>query len=131
VAPGPRNLNRAVEHPANALVVLTPPTRPVVGVEAALAEVTRARVLLDQVGALAEVRHVLGEVAAGLGHESAEAQHDLEPHRVLLKDVVCLSQLAQSRVLVDAAMLEGGEPRVVVDAGASPCQLFVRNREIY
>ena len=130
MAPGPRNLNRAVEHPANALVVLTPPTRPVVGVEAALAEVTRARVLPDQVGALAEVRHVLGEVAAGLGDEGAQVQHYLEPHRVQLVDLGVARAFAQVRIQVLAVALELREPGVVVDACAYPRHLAVVDSEV-
>src|SRR5207302_6555423 len=67
-----RDLGLAVQHGLDSVVVGLPPFGPVVGVEAALAKVAGTGVLLDQVGALAEVRHVLGEVTAGLGHESTE-----------------------------------------------------------
>src|SRR5438093_920898 len=120
----------AAQHGLDRLIVLAAPARPVVGVEAALAEVTSARVTLDQVRSLAEVGHVLGEVAAGLGDEGAQMQHHLEPHRVLLVDLGVARAFAQVRIQVLAVALELREPGVVVDAGAYPRHLAVVDSEV-
>ena len=59
-----RDRRVASQHRCDQLVVGASPLRPVVGVEAAFPEIPGARVFRDEIGPLAEVGHVLGEVTA-------------------------------------------------------------------
>ena len=116
-----------MQHRVDALVVFLAPVRPVVGIEPALPEISRPGVPLQEVGPLPVIGNVLGEVPAGLGDERAEVQHHVEANRVSLVDLRLGGALAQLRVEVFAVALQRGEPRVVVDAGAPPRQVVVRD----
>ena len=68
-------------------------------------------------------------MAARLGHERAEVKHHVEADGIALIDLGDLRFFAQARVLVDAAVLQRCEPRVVVDAGALPLKLRIGHVE--
>src|SRR5581483_7894327 len=130
VASRARDLDLAREHVADPFVVRAAPVGPVVRIETALAEVAGARVLLDEVRTLAVVRDVLREVAARLGHERPEVEHEVETDGVLLVDLRLLRRLSEGWVLVDSVVVELGEPGVVVDARDLPLELLVAETEV-
>lgn len=125
-----RNGRVAREHRRDRSIVGVAPRGPVVRMEAALPEVTAAHVSPQQVRALAKVRHVLREMPARFGDESAQVQHHLEADRVLLVHLRHTRALAKQRVQVLTVSLEAGEPRVVIDPGTAPRELLVRDLEV-
>ena len=70
----------------------------------------------EKVRPLTEIRQVLGRMATGLGHEVAEATHELETHRLERQRLGVFEFQAQAGVQVGATVLEGEEPGLVVDA---------------
>ncbi len=66
-------------------------------------------------------------MATGLGHEVAEAAHELETHRLERERLRVLETGAQARVQVGAFVLEAEEPGLVVDPRHPVAELVVRD----
>ena len=96
-------------------------------VEPVVARVGEARhqLLIDHLGGLAEVGHILAGVAARLGDEVAEVLHQVDPHRLLRRRSPAARSPARSRVEIFVAAPELEEERLVVDAGAAEDHLVV------
>ena len=88
-----------------------------------------AQLLLDQLGALAEVGHVLGSVAAGLGHEPAELPEELDPHRLIGIVPGVASRLPQQGIGIFPPPLELQEPGLMIDARDLVAHLLIRGTD--
>ena len=111
-------------------LVFLAPARPVMGVEAALALIFGPGVLRHQVGALAEIRHVLREMPARLGRKGPKVAQHLEADDVLLVDLGLLHRRPQPGQHVLAVSFQLGKPREVVDPGGAVGQLLLGNVQV-
>src|SRR5581483_12167090 len=109
-----RDLTRAIEHLTDRGIVIFAPGRPVIGVEASLSQVAWATVALNQFWPLAEVGHILREVAAALGHKRAKVKHYFKAYRVALIDLGIFDALAQTWIHILALVAQLGKPGIVV-----------------
>src|SRR5689334_9615634 len=125
-----RDLLCAIQHLANGSIIVFAPSRPIVSIEACPAQVTIAAIALNQLWTLAEIGHILREVAATLRDKGTKVTRHFKAYRITLIDFWYLSTLKQARIHILTFMAQEGEPGIVVDASATPFQFFIRYLQI-